>query len=247
MIFKSKKTLNNFLYNLPTIGSGSQGQCYLDKENSNVIKIFHSYFYENEDYNNIDNHSQDILKFINIQNGTYSFPHELVMLKKNKIGYITKYTKGLDLYGINPFIINLNTFTSDIQTAYKDICKLSQDKIVSFDVLYNILYGINGFKIIDTADYEFTDEMEYKELYELNRNYFDIAIKLFLVNNFFNNFVNSQKELKEMYKEANALDFLKYFRQKLSEQTGNEILYLKEAKDLVKYNKNTSYIRTLIL
>ena len=55
----------------------------------------------------------------------------------------------------------------------------------------------------------------------------------------------SADELKEMYKDADSLEFLKLFRQRLSEQLGNEVLYLRDAKDLVKYTKNTDYIRTL--
>lgn len=247
MLFKSKKSLFNYLLKLIRIGSGSQGVCYLDKANGRVYKIFHDFFDDDlEEEFKVNYKKEDFTKFSKISNDTYTFPEEIIMVGFKVYGYITKYARGLDLCGINPFTINLDTFTSDIINAHQGVEQLSQDQIMSYDVLYNILYGVNGFKIIDTTDYSFTD-LDYQTLHKQNKEYFDRAVKLFLVNNFFNSFVNTQKDLKEMYKDAGSLEFLKLFRQRLSEQLGNEVLYLRDAKDLVKYTKNTDYIRTLTL
>lgn len=247
MLFKSKKSLFNYLLKLIRIGSGSQGVCYLDKTNGKIYKIFHDFFDDDlEEEFKVNYKKEEFTKFSKISNDTYVFPEEIIMVGFKVCGYITKYARGLDLCGINPFTINLDTFTSDIINAHQGVKQLSQEQIMSYDVLYNILYGVNGFKIIDTTDYSFTD-LDYQALHKQNKEYFDRAIKLFLVSNFFNSFVNTQKDLKEMYKDADSLEFIKLFRQRLSEQLGNEVLYLRDAKDLAKHTRNTDYIRTLTL
>lgn len=247
MLFKSKKSLFNYLLKLIRIGSGSQGVCYLDKANGKIYKIFHDFYDDDlEEEFKVNYTKEEFTKFSKISNDTYVFPEEIIMVGFKVCGYITKYARGLDFCGINPFTINLDTFTSDIINAHQGVKQLSQDQIMSYDVLYNILYGVNGFKIIDTTDYSFTD-LDYQALHKQNKEYFDRAVKLFLVSNLFNSFVNTQKDLKEMYKDADSLEFLKLFRQRLSEQLGNEVLYLRDAKDLAKHTRNTDYIRTLTL
>ena len=69
---------------------------------------------------------------------------------------------------------------------------------------------------------------------------------LFLVDNYFDNFVKSDKLLKEMYMEfqVRGVDFLRVFRRKLSEYMDKDIVKLNEAKTLVRRNSNNPvYIR----
>ena len=75
---------------------------------------------------------------------------------------------------------------------------------------------------------------------------FDYEVNLFLVDNYFNEFVNENKMLREMYlSDTSALEFLKLFRSKLSEYVGQDVDKLGKAKSLVKRNSKPKYIRAV--
>ena len=68
-----------------------------------------------------------------------------------------------------------------------------------------------------------------------NISIFNDSIKNFLVDNYFDEFVNANNLLKEMYydKDCNISYFLDAFYKNLSESIGNEIKFLNEAFPLI--------------
>ena len=119
--------------------------------------------------------------------------------------------------------------------------ELTDNKVKLYDVRYNILYSNGTMNIIDTLEYS-SREVTYEE----NRQNIDEELMLFLVDNYFDNFVKSDKLLKEMYMEfqVRGVDFLRVFRRKLSEYMDKDIVKLNEAKTLVRRNSNNPvYIR----
>lgn len=152
------------------------------------------------------------------------------------------YSKKKNLYKINPLGVDLNKFCSAVNKTFVDINLLTERNIKIYDIMYNILYSSGQFKVIDTVEYE-----KYNISFDENRRGFDLEIMYFLVDSYFDDFVSKDILLKEMYlsKEVDCLKFLKGFRYKLSEFIGKDIVYLRDAKGLVKSNKNPRYVREL--
>ena len=227
MNFISREYFNTYLKKLKYLGQGSQGTCYLRKEDNTVFKVFHDYF-DNE-------------RFSNIKNSTFIWPNDIITVENEIVGYTMPYKKSKNLYEINPLLVKLNILEDAAIKAEEDVKLLTDNKVKLYDVRYNILYLNGTMNIIDTLDYS------YREVtYEENRQNIDEELMLFLVDNYFDNFVKSDKILKEMYMEfqVRGVDFLRVFRRKLSEYMDKDIVKLNEAKTLVRRNSNNPvYIR----
>ena len=72
-------------------------------------------------------------------------------------------------------------------------------------------------------------------------------IKLFLVDDYFNHFVDDNVILKEMYYDSSVggIEFMNEFRNKLSEYMGEDIVTLNKAKSLVKKSIYRKYERDI--
>lgn len=236
MNFVSREHLDLFLSNLIYLGQGSQGTCYLNKRTNMVIKIFNDYF-DNE----IAGYSDEFLmRFSFIKNDSFVWPSDVIKIGNEVVGYTMPYKKAKNLYKINPLFVNLNTFDRAAQRVMNDVKVLSDNSIRLYDVIYNILYANGKFYVIDTLEYCIRETS-----YEENRKNIDDEIKLFLVDNYFNDFVRTDTILNEMYNnnDISALDFLRAFRIKLSEYIGKDIEKLNDAKILVKKSTKSKYMR----
>lgn len=231
MDFKDRYEFNRYISKMYFIGEGSQGKCYLD--NGLVYKIFYDY---DSGYK-----EDDIIRFSDVINSTVIWPKDIIIVNNKIVGYISKYCNADNLYKIDPLGVNLDILESSIDKVYKDIDIITNKDVRMYDVRYNILYN-NKFYIIDTLEYgnRFVDIID-------NRDGFDKEIMLFLVDNYFNDFVSSNKILNEMYMEygVSSLSFLKEFRNSLSEYLDRDIVYLRDAKKLVKRYDNSIYLRDI--
>ncbi len=235
MNFKSEKQLKIYLNSLEFLGQGSQGACYLDKTNNTVIKIFHEFFEEG-----ITSYKkEDILKFSNIKNKTFIWATDVIMLNDIVIGYTMPYISARSLWEINPLLLNLDTLTKGIKNTLQDFEILSKNNIVIYDIMYNILYKNGIFKVIDTLDYSYG--VNVKD----NMRGFNLEIMLFLVDNYFNDFVNKSPILKEMYlsNSVSCIEFIEALRYALSSYIGTKITRLNEAKKLIRRIEKPRYIR----
>lgn len=236
MNFGSKKMLIRFLMgNCYEIGRGSQGVAYYNMGDGYVYKIFYEFF-DNEMVDEYD--AEQILKFRNVPNDTFAWAVDTLYVEGNLVGYKTPYIQDKTLNKHDPLTVNLEQFTNCLNRAKADIELISKYKILTFDIMYNILYG-NKISIIDHLEYSISND-DYKSLYKNNNNNFDLEIYFFLVDGYFNEFVNSYSDLKELYssKEEDVLVFLKLFKKYLSEYIGKPIVTLKDAKECL--NKNES-------
>lgn len=128
---------------------------------------------------------------------------------------------------------------------YKDIIKISNEGIVIYDLIYNLMQNKNELYAIDTDDYFFSDK---DDILKRNVNTFNESIMIFLVDNYFDEFVQSNKKLLEMYKgkDINLVDFITLFYKLLSENIGKDIITLNDAKSLVnKKYYEPNFIRSI--
>lgn len=224
MNFINREHFDMFLKNLKFLGVGSQGVCYLDEKHKVVYKVFHTYF----DKEKSDYRIQEILRFSNIVNDTFIWPSDVISVSGEIVGYTMPYVRAKSLYENDPLLVDLNAFEKASVKCTEDIKLVTNKGVAIYDLMYNILYG-NGRVILSK-----------------NMKTFDYEVKLFLVDNYFNEFVNENKMLREMYlSDTSALEFLKFFRSKLSEYVGQDVDKLGKAKSLVKRNSKPKYIRAV--
>ena len=238
MKITNKDNFLNYLNSLKFLGIGSQGACYYDPKTNQVLKVFHIFF--DTDYDDVI--SEDLTQFNNITNSTFIWPIETIEYKSFVIGYTMKFVKSKSLYEINPLYVNLNSFANAINKSYKDIELLTNNDIKIYDIMYNILYSKGKINVIDTMEYS-KRNVTLKE----NSEGFNLELKYFLVDNLFNNFVNSNSFLRDLYdsKDANALELLNELKRKLSEYVGFEITMLYKVSILSSEIDIPIYIREI--
>lgn len=235
--FNNKNNFDLYLKRLFFLGMGSQGICYLDKKNKIVYKIFHGYFDDEDEGYTVD----DILKFSGIRNNTFIWPNDVVYANGRIIGYTMPYVSSVNLCNTDLLSTNLNLLEKAIDKSYCDIEILTKNNVCLYDVMYNILYSNGKINVIDSMEYNFGNA-SLKE----NMAAFDAEIRYFLVDNYFDEFVNNDILLREMYhdkKNVTSLEFLRMFRNKLSEYIGTDIDKLEKAKKLVMKLDDPYYIR----
>lgn len=235
--FNNKNNFDLYLKRLFFLGMGSQGICYLDKKNKIVYKIFHGYFDDEDEGYTAD----DILKFSGIRNNTFIWPSDVVYANGRIIGYTMPYVSSVNLCNTDLLSTNLNLLEKAIDKSYCDIEMLTKNNVCLYDVMYNILYSNGKINVIDSMEYNFGNA-SLKE----NMAAFDAEIRYFLVDNYFDEFVNNDILLREMYhdkKNVTSLEFLRMFRNKLSEYIGTDIDKLEKAKKLVMKLDDPYYIR----
>lgn len=222
-----KSKLDNLLKNCVSLGAGSQGEVFFDNNTKQVYKIFHSYFFNEESYFN----EYDIMKFSHIVNDTFIFPLDVIIVNNSVVGYTLLLIKGKDLTKVDPFIVSLSNLYNLVNDVYKDIKLLTENNVILYDVPYNIMYENNKLSVIDTMSY-----LEGEQTFKENRYAFDIGIYEFLIDGYFNNFVNSNNLLKSMFmsKNVSVLEFIKAFKYYVSMYVGREVDYLKDAKSLIR-------------
>jgi len=235
--FNNKNNFDLYLKRLFFLGMGSQGICYLDKKNKIVYKIFHGYFDDEDEGYTAD----DILKFSGIRNNTFIWPSDVIYANGRIIGYTMPYVSSVNLCNTDLLSTNLNLLEKAIDKSYCDIEILTKNNVCLYDVMYNILYSNGKINVIDSMEYNFGNA-SLKE----NMAAFDAEIRYFLVDNYFDEFVNNDILLREMYhdkKNVTSLEFLRMFRNKLSEYIGTDIDKLEKAKKLVMKLDDPYYIR----
>lgn len=235
--FNNKNNFDLYLKRLFFLGMGSQGICYLDKKNKVVYKIFYGYFDDEDEGYTAD----DILKFSGIRNNTFIWPSDVVYANGRIIGYTMPYVSSVNLCDTDLLSTNLNLLEKAIDKSYCDIEILTKNNVCLYDVMYNILYSNGKINVIDSMEYNFGNA-SLKE----NMAAFDAEIRYFLVDNYFDEFVNNDILLREMYhdkKNVTSLEFLRMFRNKLSEYIGTDIDKLEKAKKLVMKLDDPYYIR----
>lgn len=242
MVFDSKDCFQLYLKKLVLIGVGSQAVVFLDKNNNKVYKIFHQYFDENgEDY--FIRYSKDeLLRFSYIKNRTFIWPSSVIVVEGEVVGYLRNYVNSKPLCEFNPLKISLDKFINAIRIMQKDIDTISNYGVLTYDLMYNTLYGSTGFKVIDQEEYSFSSKSS-SELIRINNDNFNYEVMYFLVDCFFNEFINDHKLLKEMYTQSgiDILKFIELFRNYLSEYIGRDVTRLIDAK--ICMNKNKKLIR----
>lgn len=232
------------------IGGGSQGECYLIGDK--VFKIFLQYIIDYDFEDSIDCDMEydkdEILQFSSIKNNTYVWPLDVITVGNKVVGYTVDYVNAKSLFKIDPLRVGLDKFEKNLRKAIDDVKIISNNGVLTYDVTYNTLYGKSGLKVIDTMEYSLSD-MDSVKVYRKNLKTFMYEIRMFLVDGYFDKFINDNKFLYEMCYDdgADFVEFLKEFRKKLSENEGFEILKLGDAKKSISFERNRKmlYMRDL--
>jgi len=246
MYFKSKNEFLKYIEFFKNLGMGSVGTCYYDGKNKKVIKVFHQFFEELEYGYDQDFHvnydQEEILKFSNIKDDTFIFANDVIIVNDEVIGYTTDYVNAKSLYRKNPLNINLDELEKATIKAKNSIQNISNHGILTFDMMYNILYG-KSFYIVDHDEYNYSD-LDASKLYKTNYQNFCHELYYFLIEGYFDEFIRKYPVLKNMYqdKEMDILEFMKLFRKELSEVTGTNISYLKDAKNYANKQKKKELV-----
>lgn len=242
MVFNSKENFMLFLKRLDYIGAGSQAVVYLNKKSGKVFKVFHQFFEEDEEDFFSRYSSNDFLRFSNIENKSFIWPSSVIIVEGEVVGYIRDYVNAKPLCEINPLNISLDKLSKSIPVIQKDIEIISEAGIKTYDMMYNTLYGSSGFKVIDHEDYAFSNK-PVSDLIRINNDSLNYEIMYFLVDCYFNEFVNDYKLLKDMYDKSGVdiLEFINLFRKYLSEYIGSDVKRLRDAKKCM--NKNIRLIK----
>ena len=224
MKFINKNIFLEYTKNLKFIGQGSEGICYLNPRENKVYKIYHQFYDELEEGFSEDEHinyeDKELMKFSNIKNNTFIFPTETIKIGNETIGYKLPYIKAKNLYKQNPLSINLSEFEYAIKEAYKQIEEISEYKVLTYDMMFNILYN-GSFYIIDHSEYTFSNKNSI-DLFKQNRKNFDKEIYYFLTEGLFDEYVSKNKNLNQAYskKEITSLEYLKLLRFELTKEIG---------------------------
>ena len=201
MEFVSREHFDTYLRGLKYLGQGSQGSCYLNTKNNTVYKVFNDYFDEEE-----AGYTEDfLLRFSDIKNSTFIWPNNVIKVVGTIVGYTMPYKRAKNLCNINPLLVNLDKLEEATIKAEKDVKTLTDNEVRLYDVRYNILYNNGKMYVIDTLEYG-----NRKVSYEENRMTIDDELMLFLVDNYFEEFVKNDKLLNAMYREfeVRGVDFL---------------------------------------
>lgn len=246
MEFKNRNDFLCFLKGLKFIGAGTQGVCYSDI-NGKVYKIFRQYLdqeYLSDNFlEKVDYQKEDILKFGYIKNNTFKWPEDVVIVLGEVVGYIGKFVQAKPLYNINPLNIDLDKFVRCIKRTHDDLSILSKNHVLTYDLMYNIMYG-NHFYVTDCDEFSYSNRKVGLDTRNI-RN-FDMELYYFLIDNYFDEFINEYSILKKMYlrKDTDILYFIELFRKKLSEYLGVNVNRLSLAKKCLNKNKlEKEYLR----
>lgn len=240
MVFSSRDEMKAYICgNFTYIGDGSQGTCFYDSKRGLVYKIFNDYFDDElfylDDIPIVGRSESEIMKF-SVDSELCVFPLGLIMFGNTICGYISKYVRAKNLFKIDPLRVNLDSMLIAYGSAKKEIKKLSNNGILFYDVMYNILY--NGskkkFYVIDPIDFVVSSS-DANLLYDVSLQRFNLEIKRFMIDGYFDDFVSSYFDLLSMYNDdaIDVISFVELFRSYVYEATQKRFTFLREIRELM--------------
>lgn len=182
---------------LKEVGAGSEGTCYLGKDGK-VYKLLE--FEHAEPYVASDVVTEEEAKY-----DSFAFPDELYAVNNKLKGYRTRRVRQDYFAGDNIFdfenIATLNL--AAVSHAYKrmllDIVGLSNQRILIFDLPFNIMFDGSTFTAIDTCGYK---KVDYDPLVE-NLKSLNMAME-----NLFRLWFQSYQEFDEKVHRTDIDEFL---------------------------------------
>lgn len=160
MKFKTRLEQEIYFFNKPYLGDGSEGRCYRIND-AEAAKIFYpdSHFLYDE---------KNLLQFKDINIPGFSFAKEIIYLRKELIGIIYPFMRGVSLLERSIDKAPLNDLYIALNKLLLQIKRLSELQIKVDDIaLRNTIYFLQEFSFIDTACYAFVNT-SYSDLYKEN-------------------------------------------------------------------------------
>jgi len=91
IVFETFTALNEFLKQIPFLGKGNEGSCYLYRDDW-TLKIFNENYLEY-----LANSGKDILAYKNLHIRGFSFAKHLIFVKNELVGVLSPFIKGLNI------------------------------------------------------------------------------------------------------------------------------------------------------
>lgn len=139
-------------HSLRLVGTGSEGTCYRgkDKKVYKCLNIDRRYPYE----------ADKIITKEDVKLSSFAFPDELYTVDNGLIGYRTDYVQG-NYFSVENTSDLENIIALDfekLEQAYKrmleDIKLLSEEKVLVYDLPFNVMYDGEKMTAIDTCAYK---------------------------------------------------------------------------------------------
>lgn len=244
MHFDSKEQLDRYLSTLKQLGFGAQGTTYYDPKFKVVLKILEGAFEEDEEYQ-VEYSESEVLKFEGIQSDTYIFPLKPIYLGDKVIGYISKKAPGKLLTDIDPLRVDYDTFTRSAIKGFNDTIDISKSGVMTYDMVYNMMYQCGKISVIDTDDYA-KSRLPEELLIRKNKIVYNTGISRFLIDCYFDEILDENMRLRMMYidRDFDLETFLIEFKAFLEERSQREIKKLGDARELLNKGVWTpTYVR----
>lgn len=172
--FKSNKELTTFIIGkkITLLSRVTEGICYLG-EDKKVYKILGV---DNTTDNNYK--VEEVITEDDIKLKSFAFPQELFVLDDKLVGYSADYipndrlgTENLNIVTVAK--MDFEKFSNAYKIMQEDVDKLSSNKILMFDLPFNVIYDGNRLVGIDTCGYK---KVDYDPT-EKNNDSFKFAIE----------------------------------------------------------------------
>ena len=160
--FNSKKEYINYIKPMlvKEIGSGSEGDIYLTKDNE-IIKVMTNFF----GHKYLSDHP-DIIMSSDLKLNSFIFPDELYVKGDIILGYKEKLFEG-DLFNVYPKKnINIDKLLKAREVFIEDIKEITKFGYKLFELPRNLLFDNKRLVAIDTLDY-IKKEITLKENIEI--------------------------------------------------------------------------------
>ena len=132
-IYFTKEEFNKLWNKLEYLGGSSEGTCKR-LNNKEVMKYLDGPY--------VSLNEEQILMFKDIKNKTYLFPYKILYINNEIMGYITRYSSGKNLIEVPRDTIRFDKLIGGSEVVEKDTHKLSDKGILTYDILFNILYKL---------------------------------------------------------------------------------------------------------
>lgn len=138
---------------LTSIGRGSEGVAFLTSDGK-VLKTFNGVFKPKIS----EEEKNEIIMAQDFNVSSYLFPEQLLILNGLIIGYISKYFPGNIIKFSAPYNGRIDEIDVDnLLKAYhkmvKDTKIISKDKVMIYDLAFNLLFNNQDLAAIDTFNY----------------------------------------------------------------------------------------------
>lgn len=152
------------------LGSGTEGECFLSKNDGYAYKIFYNY---HKKFMRTMYYVDEIITTKDIELDNFFLPQELYTIKNRLIAYKNK-NAGVNIFDSRSiYDVDMDRVVRSYYDILKDVEKLSMENIKIYDLMRNLIFNGRDFIGIDTCSYTRVSDNPFK----YNKCCLEMAIK----------------------------------------------------------------------